>query len=51
MFRGTILRNVPWVASVIPAITVPTPPPPLRDHATQATRNILYLGQEFWQIK
>ena len=50
MFRGTILRNVPWVASVIPAITVPTPPP-LRDHATQATRNILYLGQEFWQIK
>ena len=46
-FEGTILRSVPWVASVIPASDVPVRIMP----ATQATHSILYLGQEFRQIK
>ena len=44
-FQGTIRRNVPWVASVIRANTVPAQIMP----PAQAPRSILYLGQEFRQ--
>ena len=46
-FEGTIFRSVTWVARVIRANTVPA----RIMTATQATRSILYLGQEFRQIK
>ena len=46
-FEGTIFSSVSWVARVIRANTEPARIMP----ATQATRSILYLGQEFRQIK
>ena len=46
-FEGTIFRSVPWVARVIRANTKPAWIMP----ATQVTHSILYLGQEFRQIK
>ena len=50
-FKDTILRSAYWVASVIRANTVPPLPPPSIMPATQATHSILYLGQEFRQVK
>ena len=46
-FKGTIFCSVPWVTRVIRANTVL----PRIIPGTQATRSIVYLGQELRQIK